>query len=70
MAEPDPAARRFFAMQMARLGGALLVMVGIAIIADALNLPQAVGFLALAAGLFGFFVAPTLMARKWSTRRR
>lgn len=70
MAEPDPAVRRFYAIQMLRFAGALMVVTAILAINDAIALPDAMSYVLLAFGLAGFFVVPTLLARKWSTRRK
>ena len=70
MAEPDPAARRFFVIQMLRLTGAIMVVVAILILTDTLDVPDIVGYVLLAFGLADFFVVPTLLSRRWSTRAK
>ena len=70
MAEADPAARRFYAIQLTRLAGALMVVGAILALNGAIALPGAIAYLLLALGLTGFFIMPTFLARKWSSRRK
>lgn len=70
MAEADPAARRFYAIQLTRLAGALMVVSAILALNGAISLPGAISYLLLALGLTGFFIMPTFLARKWSSRRK
>ena len=73
MTEPtDPAAARFFVLQLVRLSGALLALAGVLIISGKLawlpKLPEAAGYVLIAAGLAEFFVAPLFLARRWKSR--
>ena len=70
MAEPDPAAAHFFAINLVRLGSALLVVAAILILSDKLALPEIAGYVILVLGLVGFFVVPVKLARRWSTREK
>ena len=70
MADADPAARRFYAIQLLRLGGALMVVGAILAMNGAVALPDVIAYLLLALGLTGFFIMPTFLARKWSSRRK
>ena len=67
----DPAAARFAVLQMVRLSGAVLALVGVLIISGKVawlpKLPEAVGYGLVAAGLVDFFVAPRLIARRWKS---
>lgn len=67
----DPAAARFAALQLVRLGGALLVLFGLLVLShrfEALaGLPDAAGFVIAAIGLADFFAVPKILARKWRT---
>lgn len=69
MSERDPAAARFFAIQLVRLAGVAMVLVGLLVTArriEALNvLPAWVGYLLIALGLVEVFVMPTVLARLW-----
>ena len=69
MAEPDPAARRFWIIQLARFGAAIMVMLGALIIARLIDLPQPVGYVLLVIGAVEFFVVPNILSRKWRSPR-
>ncbi|GEO00536.1 hypothetical protein NSE01_23680 [Novosphingobium sediminis] len=68
----DPAAARFAVMQMVRLSGALLALGGVLIVSGKAawlpKLPEAAGYVLIAAGLADFFAAPLLLARRWKSR--
>jgi hypothetical protein len=68
----DPAATRFFMLQLVRLSGALLALAGVLIVSGKLawlpKLPEAAGYVLIAAGMVDFFVAPLLLARRWKSR--
>jgi hypothetical protein len=70
--ERDPAAARFAVLQLVRLSGALLALAGVLIITGKVTwlprLPEAAGYVLIAAGLVDFFVAPLLLARRWKSR--
>ncbi|UOR15631.1 hypothetical protein [Qipengyuania aquimaris] len=70
MAEPDPAVSRFYIIQFLRLGGAILVVAAILILTDTIDAPDIVGYALLAVGLADFFLMPTFLARKWSSREK
>ncbi|HUQ13575.1 MAG TPA: hypothetical protein VM055_04790 [Novosphingobium sp.] len=71
MTQPDPAAGRFAVIQVLRLSGVAMVLVGLLIVAgrsDMLaGIPDAVGYALIAVGLADFFIVPTLLARRWRT---
>lgn len=67
---PDPAARRFFILQLARLGGIALVVMGI-VISERTALtfvPKPLGYVLMALGLLDTFFVPRLLARRWRSR--
>jgi len=66
----DPAARRFAIISAVRLGGVAAFLAGIAVLGDALDWPDAAGIALIAIGALGTFLAPTLLARRWSSRRQ
>ena len=68
MAEADPAIRRFYTIQLLRLGGAILVVGAILILTDTVEAPDVVGYLLLLIGLVDFFVVPIVLSRRWSSR--
>ncbi|HWK41852.1 MAG TPA: hypothetical protein VNR60_07960 [Croceibacterium sp.] len=72
MAEPaddEIARKRWAVIQAARLGGAVLILAGILIRYQAVPGPLALGVVLIAAGMLGFFLLPTLLARRWRTPR-
>ena len=72
--EPDPAKVRFMVIQAMRAIGALLAAGGIAIASHRFpalaTIPDAVGYVLLAAGIADFFVVPQVLARRWRSGRR
>lgn len=67
----DPAAGRFFAMQIARMGGMAVAVYGLLVAAADVPWPEALprwlGFILLAVGLADALLVPRMMARTWST---
>lgn len=66
---PDPAVARFAVLQMVRLSGAVLVLIGMMLVAGRLpmlaGVPRLMGYVVAGAGLIDFFVVPPLLAKKW-----
>lgn len=67
MANPDPAAGRFWLLQFLRLVGVVMAALGAMALAGRLDWPREVGFVLLVAGAFEFFFIPGMLARKWRT---
>lgn len=67
---PDPAKSRFIAIQLIRLTGVGMVMLGIAIMVGKVDLPRVAGYLLAAIGLFDAMAMPTILARRWRTPGR
>ena len=67
MASEDQARNRWASIQLLRLSGAALAVVGLLIEGDAIRLAHVVGYVFLAVGLLDVFVVPPLLARKWRT---
>lgn len=64
----DAAARnRWLVINLLRLVGVAMVILGILIVRGRIGQPDAVGFVLLALGLADIFFVPTLLARKWRT---
>lgn len=79
MTTPDPAARaaaearakaRYAVMNIARIGGLAMVILGIAIARGLVPLPYALGVVLAVLGLLEFFFLPTLLARRWKAAER
>lgn len=64
-ADEDLAARRYWALQLIRLSGAALVLVGASILAGNIDAPQIAGAGLLVLGAVDFFAMPWFLARKW-----
>lgn len=70
MAEPvddETARNRWAVIQATRLAGAILILTGILVRYQAVAAPLAVGIVLIVAGILGFFLLPTLLARRWRT---
>lgn len=68
MTDPDTRARnRFIIIQLVRISGVALVLIGLLVMNGRINLPREAGFVLAAAGLFEAMLAPLLLARKWKT---
>ena len=66
--DEDTARTRFAIISLVRLGGAVLVAIGMLSIADAIDwIPTGLDYAAVAAGLFGAMIAPRMLARRWRT---
>ncbi len=63
----DPARSRFFILQLVRLVGVALVLVGIAITQGAIDLPPAAGVVLIAVGFVDVFFVPRLLAKRWKS---
>lgn len=72
MTNTPNSAGRFAVLQMVRLSGALLALGGVLIITGKVDwlpkLPEAAGYVLIAAGLADFFIAPLFLARRWKSR--
>ena len=70
---PNPeeqAKARFFLMNMIRLLGAIMVILGMLVTGGTLAWPKVVGYALLVFGLIDFFVVPLVLARKWRSPDR
>ncbi len=72
--QPDPAATRFAMLQMARLSGAVLVLLAVVIIAGKApawlgTISKEAGYGLAALGLFEFYALPRFLARRWRSPR-
>ena len=68
MTDPDARARnRFIIIQLVRISGVALVLIGLLVMNGRIDLPREAGFVLAAAGLLGAALAPLKLARKWKT---
>ena len=67
----DPAAARFFAMQLARMAGVAVAVYGLLAAAADIpwpdGLPRWLGFVLLVAGMAEALLVPRMMARAWNS---
>lgn len=68
----DPAMGRYFTLQVVRLSGALLVLLGVLVQAGKgpgplAALPPIAGIVLALVGLWDFFFLPRIVARRWRT---
>ena len=61
----DVARGRWMAINLVRVAGAAMVVVGLMMIQQVIPAPDWAGYVVLAAGLVDIFLAPLLLARKW-----
>lgn len=61
----ETARARFFLMNMMRLLGAIMIILGMLVTSGTLDWPRVVGYALLIFGLVDFFVVPLVLARKW-----
>ena len=66
--EPSPLEKkRFMAIQLIRLMGAALVLLGVLIAGGKIDLPPLVGYVLVLVGLVDLIVMPLVLARRWRT---
>ncbi|MGY6551299.1 MAG: hypothetical protein ACXIT4_05315 [Erythrobacter sp.] len=64
------ARHRYGIMNLARIGGLVLVLLGIAIAQGVVPLPYFLGVVLAVAGLAEFFFLPPMLARRWKAAER
>jgi hypothetical protein len=64
---PDTQARnRFIVLSAIRMSGAVMLVLGLVIIAGRLgDMPPIAGYILIAVGIAEFIVVPPILARKW-----
>lgn len=72
MTDRDPAAARFAVLQVLRLSGALLTLLGLLVLSGNVAwlraIPPAAGYPLAIAGLLDFFFVPRIIARRWKSK--
>ena len=59
---------RFLVINLCRITGAIMLVVGLAIIArEAFGLPKALGFGLFLIGMIGFMLVPVLLSKRWKS---
>jgi len=70
MQEPvseDVARARWMVINVVRLAGVVMVVVGILGVEQVFEYPPIAGYILIGAGLLDIFLVPLLLARKWRT---
>ncbi len=66
----DPAFRRFLIINMVRIAGVAVLLTGVAVLGEVLEWPQPLGLALILLGGIGTFLLPTMLARRWSSKRQ
>lgn len=67
--QDEIAARRFFMLNAIRITGAIMIAIGLAIIANGFaGMPMLFGVVLLVFGILEFIVAPVFLARAWKSK--
>ena len=60
---------RFLVINLCRIGGAIMLVIGLAVIArQAFGLPIAAGYVLFLTGMFSFLLVPVFLAKKWKSK--
>jgi hypothetical protein len=65
---PDPAMRRYLALQLVRLACIFMVMLGLLIQEGRIDGSAVLGIVLLVGGALGFFFLPHVLAKRWKSR--
>jgi hypothetical protein len=60
---------RFLVINLCRITGAIMLVVGLAVIArEAFGLPKAAGYLLFLVGLLDFLLVPVFLSKRWKSK--
>ncbi|MEY3634989.1 MAG: hypothetical protein RLZZ61_1399 [Pseudomonadota bacterium] len=60
---------RFLVINLCRITGAVLLVVGLAVIArEAFEIPKAAGYVLFLVGMLNFLLVPVFLAKKWKSK--
>lgn len=66
--EETKAQQRFLILNFVRISGAIMLVIGLAVIANGLfDLPVAAGYVLFLVGIVDFMLVPLLLARRWKS---
>ena len=66
--EETEAQQRFLLLNLARISGAFMLVIGLAIIVNGLfGLPVAAGYVLFLIGIVDFMLVPLLLAKRWKS---
>ncbi|HQV03445.1 MULTISPECIES: hypothetical protein [unclassified Novosphingobium] len=63
------AKKRFMAISLIRLSGAVFMTLGLLVLGGKVDLPQAAGLAFVVIGLIDLLVAPVFLSRRWKSPR-
>lgn len=67
--EETRAQYRFLVLNLCRITGAVMLVIGLAVIArEAFGLPKAAGYLLFVVGIIDFILVPYILAKKWKSK--
>jgi len=66
---PDPARSRFIAIQAIRWSGLALVLLGLMVIYQRIDLPIEAGYALFVVGVLDALIMPTVLTKLWKSRR-
>lgn len=68
--EETKAQYRFLILNIVRISGAIMLVLGLAIIArGAFDLPKAAGYVLFVVGMIDFMLVPLLLAKRWKSSK-
>lgn len=60
---------RFLVINLCRITGAIMLVVGLAVIArEAFGLPKAFGYILFLVGMMDFLLVPVLLSKRWKSK--
>ena len=60
---------RFLIINLCRISGAVMLVIGLAVIArEAFGLPKAAGYLLFFIGIFDFLLVPVFLSKRWKSK--
>lgn len=66
--EETKAQYRFLVINICRITGAIMLVIGLAVIArEAFGLPKAAGYVLFAFGLLDFLLVPVFLSKRWKS---
>lgn len=67
--EETQAQYRFLVINLCRISGAIMLVIGLAVIArEAFGLPKAAGYILFFVGIFDFLLVPVFLAKRWKSK--
>lgn len=64
----DKAKKRWMLINAMRIAGVVMILLGLAILNDAVDLPTIAAYLLIGLGMVETFITPQILARMWRSR--